>query len=46
VTDYLVLDDNDEHLSINFGEKFVETNYSSLLTDEITSEILKNYINQ
>ncbi len=44
VVDYLVLDDNDDHLSATFGKKFVRTNYSSLLTDEIAAEILTNCI--
>lgn len=43
IIDFAVLDDYDNHLSINFGEKFAKTKYSTLLTREISYKILMNY---
>ncbi len=40
ISDYLVLDDYDEHLSIVFGERYIKTHYNELLTPEATQQAL------
>ncbi len=40
ITNYIVLDDHDDHLLAAFGERFVMTNYTTLLTREICENIL------
>jgi len=40
ITNYVVLDDNNDHLLEAFGERFVKTNYKTLLTKEICENIL------
>lgn len=40
VTDYIVLDDNNDHLLKAFEKRFVQTNYSTLLTKELCEKIL------
>lgn len=42
VINFVVLDDRDNHLSENFREKFVQTEYKTLLTEEISKKILMN----
>lgn len=46
ISNYVVIDDNDDHLSTNFGKKFVRTNYYTLLTRKISEEILLQYKGQ
>lgn len=40
IINYIVLDDNDNHLLAAFGERFVMTNYRTLLTKEICENLL------
>lgn len=46
VTDFLVIDDMDSELSTNFGDRYVEVDFRSLLTDEIANDILLKHGNQ
>ena len=39
VLDYVILDDDDDHLS-GFGERFVQTEYRTLLTEEMVKKFL------
>jgi Swiss Army Knife RNA repair-like protein len=43
VTNFVVLDDIDHHLSDCFGDKFFQTNYKTLLTQEMAKKIVGQY---
>jgi hypothetical protein len=43
VQQYVVIDDEDDHLSMNFQERFTWINPSTLLTEETVSEIVQRF---